>query len=91
MEEKHNKSDVNSRIIRVKLVDGTEINGQVNINRDPGYDRLSDLLGSVHENFLILYNTTMYYRDGLDNPVKCKTIFINKNHIVYARPDDTQP
>ena len=34
------------RIIRIKLVDGTIIHGQVNINQEEGYDRVSDLLGS---------------------------------------------
>jgi hypothetical protein len=47
-----------SRIIRLKLVDGTMINGQVNINKDPGYDRLSDLVGSKQEHFLTLYGST---------------------------------
>ena len=80
---------VENRTIRIKLVDGTLINGQVNIARDPGHDRLSDLLANHKEPVVILYNATLY-ETGLDNPVKHKTIFINKVQIMYATPDDDQ-
>ena len=81
--------EVNERIIRLKLVDGTRINGQVNINRDHGYDRLSDLVANYREPFLILYNVTVH-QDNLDNPVKHKTFFINKDNILWAEPDEDQ-
>ena len=35
-------------------IDGTTVNGQVNINKDPSYDRLSDLVGNKQEDFLVL-------------------------------------
>ncbi len=44
------------RIIRIKLIDGSQVNGQVNLNRDPQYGRLSDLVASEREPFLILFN-----------------------------------
>lgn len=81
--------EVNARIIRLKLVDGTLVNGQVNINRDHGYDRLSDLVANFREPFLILYNVTVRYETE-DNPVKHKTLFINKDHILWAEPDEDQ-
>ena len=84
-----NPRKVNDRIIRLKLVDGTRINGQVNINRDHGYDRLSDLVANYREPFLILYNVTVHH-EGLDTPVKHGTMFINKNHILWAEPDEDQ-
>lgn len=81
--------EVNDRIIRLKLVDGTRINGQVNINRDHGYDRLSDLVSNYRESFLILYNVTVH-NDEMEHPVKHQTLFINKNHILWAEPEETQ-
>lgn len=81
---------VKDRIIRMKLVDGTMINGQVNINRDHGYDRLSDLVANNREPFLILYNATMHTQT-LDNPIRHKTLFVNKHHILWAEPDQDQP
>lgn len=80
---------VNERIIRLKLADGTLVNGQVNINRDHGYDRLSDLVVNYKEPFLILYNVTVH-QTTLDNPVKHKTLFVNKRHILWAEPDEDQ-
>ncbi len=81
--------ELNNRIIRLKLVDGSRVNGQININRDQGYDRLSDLVANYREPFLILYNVTVHQKD-IDNPVKHKTLFINKDHIIWAEPDAGQ-
>ncbi len=81
--------EIKDRIIRIKLIDGSQVNGQVNINRDPQYDRLSDLIASASESFLILSNVTVY-PVNTDNPVKHKTLFVNKNHIVWAAPDEDQ-
>ncbi len=81
--------EVSDRIIRLKLVDGTRVNGQVNINRDHGYDRLSDLVANYREPFLILYNVTVHH-ESLDNPARHKTLFINKDHILWAEPDEGQ-
>ncbi|MCP3871703.1 MAG: hypothetical protein GY699_00895 [Desulfobacteraceae bacterium] len=82
-------NETNYRIIRLKLVDGSRVNGQININRDQGYDRLSDLVSNYREPFLILYNVTVH-QSSIDNPVKHKTLFINKDHIVWAEPDAGQ-
>ncbi len=80
---------LNIRIIRMKLIDGSQVNGQVNINRNPRYDRLSDLVASNQEPFLILFNVTVYPTD-FENPVKHKTLFVNKQHIIWAAPDESQ-
>ncbi|WP_457554226.1 DUF6812 domain-containing protein [Desulfobacula sp.] len=90
MSEKNTKAqDVKPRIIRLKLVDGSQVNGQVNINRDLGYDRLSDLMTNHQDPFLILYNVTAH-PGNLDNPIRYKTLFINKAHILWAEPDEDQ-
>lgn len=81
--------EIEIRIIRMKLVDGSEVNGQVNLNRDPQYDRLSDLVASEKEPFLVLFNVTIHQAD-LDNPIRHKTLFVNKSHIIWAVPDEDQ-
>ncbi len=81
--------DVKHRIIRLKLIDGTTISGQVNINRDPGYDRLSDMVVSYREPFLVLFSVTVNHK-SMDTPVNHKTLFINKSHILWATPDEDQ-
>lgn len=82
--------DINSRTIKITLVDGTQINACVNIDREPGYSRLSDLISSEHEPFLILMNSTMY-KPGFKHPEKYDTLFINKDHILWATPEDSRP
>ena len=77
---------IDSRIIILKLIDGSLVNGQVNINRDPQYDRVSDLVTSNREPFLILFNVTVNHPE-LENIVKHTTLFVNKSHIIWASPD----
>jgi len=81
--------DINSCTIRVTLLDGTQINACVNLDREPGYNRLSDLISNDREPFLILMNSTLY-KDGLKNPERYETLFINKDHILWATPEDKQ-
>ena len=81
--------DVKARIIRLRLVDGTQVNGQININREQDYDRLSDLIANDREPFLILYNV-MVHHGNIDNPIRHKALFINKDHILWAEPDEDQ-
>ena len=84
-----NTQEIDSRIIRMVLVDGTQINGQVNIRRKPGHDRVSDLVTSGNEDFLVVYTATMY-KSGKDEPIKHPVIFVNKRHILYAAPEEAQ-
>ena len=48
------KIEPESRTIRIKLVDGTKINGQVNIKSGAGHDRVSDLIRETKDMFLSL-------------------------------------
>ena len=81
--------ETESRTIRITLIDGTKINGQVNIKREPGHDRLSDLIATNREPFLVVFQAQVY-ENALDNPVKLPTIFVNKKHILWATPDENQ-
>jgi len=83
------QSDTESRTIRIKLTDGTKINGQVNIKTGPGHDRVSDLIRSKDEAFLVVYKAQVY-ETGFDHPAKMPTVFVNKKHILWATPDETQ-
>lgn len=80
---------VKPRPIRLKLVDGSLMNGHVNLNRDQGYDRLSDLMTNPKDHFLIMYDVTVH-PGSIDNPIRYKTLFINKHHIIWAEPDTDQ-
>lgn len=78
---------IDSRRVRLRLVDGTTVNGHANINKDPGYGRLSDLITNKEEQFLTLINATSYQAD-IEQPVKHPVLLINKRHIVWAAPDE---
>ncbi len=88
MKETEGKT-IKDRLIRLKLIDGTIVSGQVNINREPGYDRLSDMVVSYREPFLVLFSVTVTHKE-YEMPVNHKTLFINKNHILWASPDEDQ-
>ena len=66
------------RTISVKTVDGTILRGKVNIT---GSQRVSELFTVSHQPFLVLTETES--RDGAG-----KTLFINKNHVVWIEPED---
>lgn len=83
------KKNIESRIIRIKLADGTKVNGQININREPSHDRLSDLICNDKDGFLVLFGATSYNKD-IDESVKHETLFVNKRYIVWASPDKDQ-
>ncbi|MBC2705520.1 hypothetical protein [Desulfobacula sp.] len=89
MGEQTQSKEIKGRSIRIRLIDGSQVSGQVNINRDPGYDRASDLVTSYREPFLILFNVTIN-RSDLEDSIKHKALFLNKSHIIWAAPDDTQ-
>lgn len=76
---------IESRNILIKLVDDTQITGEVNLNRGTGYDRLSDLVGDYNENFLTVFNARLYDKN-IDYQVRHDTILVNKNHIIYSTP-----
>jgi hypothetical protein len=80
---------IENRIIRMKLVDGTKINGQVNIKGSGDHDRLSDLIRHSDDGFLVVYKAQLY-EEGLDFPSKLPTVFVNKSHILWATPDENQ-
>ena len=81
---------IESRIIRMRLIDGTQVNGQVNLNRNVEHDRLSDLICNDRDSFLILFNATSLHKD-FDDPVRHETLFVNKSHIIWASPNEDQP
>ncbi|MCD4676206.1 MAG: hypothetical protein K8S18_09470 [Desulfobacula sp.] len=81
--------NVDSRAIKIKLIDGTQLNGQINLNRAPRYSRLSDLVASDKEPFLVVFAATSYQVDS-DTSTKHETLFVNKDHIIWAEPDEIQ-
>lgn len=80
---------INSRILRLRIIDGSFVIGQVNINRSPGYERVSDVLTQNQERFLVLFQVTVK-RSGQQHSERYETLFINRDHIIWAAPDEDQ-
>ena len=64
--------------ITVRTIDGSTINGKVNISPD---QRVSDLFTMNDRPFIVMVDVIL--KDAVG-----KTRFINKNHIVWVEPDD---
>lgn len=75
-----------NRIVRIKLINGTQVNGHANIS---GYDRLSDLIMDQSNDFLVITGATSYNTES-ENPVKHETMFIGKRYIVWAAPESDE-
>jgi hypothetical protein len=66
------------RSITIKTTDGSTINGKVNLTSK---QRVSDLFTEVGSPFIIMVDAVT--KDGSG-----KILFINKQHIVWAEPEE---
>jgi hypothetical protein len=65
--------------VEIRLADGTNIKGCLNIHR---YNRVSDCLNSKDsDQFLTIHDACM-------EDAKGKFVIINRNHIVWAVPEE---
>lgn len=80
MEGSTNDFEIDYRTITIKTIDGSTIQGRVNISPD---QRVSDLLTRHQGDFLVVV-------DAIYSGSKGKTLFINKEHILWIEPEETQ-
>lgn len=73
--------ETNYKKCTIRTIDGTTIHGNVNIS---GLRRLSDLFTSDRNTFIVMVDVRMGGGRG-------KTIFVNKDHIVWVEPLDEDP
>ena len=66
------------RAITIKTTDGSTINGKVNLTSK---QRVSDLFTDADSQFIILVDAVTKEGSG-------KILFINKEHIVWAEPEE---
>ena len=69
--------DTDYRMVTIKTSDGSAVQGKVNISPN---QRVSDLFNLQKGPFVVLVEAT--YGD-----VRNKTLFINKEHIVWVEPE----
>ena len=78
MDKQHEKYPAQYRKITIRTMDGSTIYGQVNIANK---QRVSDLFTTSDDLFIVIVNASLKDSTG-------KTMFVNKNHIVWVEPED---
>jgi hypothetical protein len=76
MEQSRDQWVRNYRNVTVKIKDGTDITGRVNIGE---YPRVSDLFKQTHDQYIVLSEAEHRGDSG-------KVVIINKNAIMWAEP-----
>jgi hypothetical protein len=72
--------EMNSRKVIISMVDGTVFKGYTNIGASR---RLSDYFRKSENMFIVLFDTS------IGNGTEKDVYFINKDHIVWAKPDES--
>jgi hypothetical protein len=68
------------RKITVKTSDGSTIQGKINVSSS---QRVSDIFTKSEASFIVMVDVA--YRDGVG-----KTLFVNKRHILWVEPEDSE-
>lgn len=73
---------VNARTVTIKLVDGSLVNGKINLHRgDVDIQRVSDLFTKVADPFIVVFDATAEGKTG-------RVLILNKRNIVWIAPED---
>jgi hypothetical protein len=73
---------VNARAVTIKLVDGSLVNGKINLHRsDVDIGRVSDLFTRVKDPFIVVFDATAEGKTG-------RVLILNKRNIIWIAPED---
>lgn len=72
------RAELKYKTITVRTSDGSTIHGKVNLGSKK---RLSDLFTKGEEPFIVMIDVLIKEMEG-------KTLFVNKDHIVWVEPED---
>jgi hypothetical protein len=78
MTETNQPKTVEYRRVNVKTLDGSVLNGKVNVGAN---SRASDLFARTDQPFVIMVDVQI-------EDVVHKTMFVNKDHVVWVEPED---
>ena len=80
----HSKQDMCTKTdykkITVKTSDGSTIQGKITVSSN---QRVSDIFTKSEASFIVMVDVA--YRDGVG-----KTLFVNKRHILWVEPEDSE-
>jgi hypothetical protein len=73
---------VDARTVTIKLVDGSLVNGKINLHRsDVEIGRVSDLFTKIADPFIVVFDATAEGKTG-------RVLILNKRNIVWIAPED---
>jgi hypothetical protein len=73
---------IEARTVTIKLVDGSLVNGKINLNRsDLDIQRVSELFTKVTDPFIVVFDATAEGKTG-------RVLILNKINIVWIAPED---
>ncbi len=73
---------VDARTVTIKLVDGSLVNGKINLHRsDVDIGRVSDLFTKVKDPFIVIFDATAEGKTG-------RVLILNKRNIIWIAPED---
>jgi hypothetical protein len=76
---------VDARAVTIKLVDGSLVQGKINVHRsDVETGRVSDLFTKVTDPFIVVFDATAEGKVG-------RVLILNKRNIVWIAPEDEPP
>lgn len=73
---------IEARTVTIKLVDGSLVNGKINLHRsDVDIGRVSDLFTKVKDPFIVVFDATAEGKTG-------RVLILNKRNIIWIAPED---
>jgi hypothetical protein len=76
---------IDARKVTIKMVDGSLIQGKVNIYHDEEVtQRVSDMFTKLTDPFIVVFDATAEGRSG-------RVLILNKNNVAWVSPEDEPP
>ena len=73
---------IDARKVIVKMVDGSLVQGKVNVYHDEEVvQRVSDMFTKVSDPFIVVFDATAEGRSG-------RVLIVNKNNVAWVSPED---
>ncbi|MFZ5448697.1 MAG: hypothetical protein ACOZFS_08705 [Thermodesulfobacteriota bacterium] len=73
---------INARKVTIKLVDGSLVQGKINLHRsDMEIGRVSDLFTKIDDPFIVVFDATAEGKSG-------RVLILNKQNVIWVSPED---
>jgi hypothetical protein len=76
---------IDARKVSIKMVDGSLVQGKVNVYHDEGtVQRVSDIFTKLTDPFIVVFDATAEGKSG-------RVLILNKRNIAWVSPEDDMP